>query len=523
MLWPLLLRPILDTALLGGDFRLLVWLSLAMVGMQVGGLVLTSVAGYRYVRLSAEALFDLRLAVYRRLQRLSPRFFATARTGDVLSRLNSDVSELQRTAGDLLLSLLSNLLGLVVAVVALTYLAPPLLIPPLLALPFAGFALKRLRERVTDQNRDLRAAGASVGSALIESVLGMRQTVAFRQEEREAGRFRHENDRFIAALLRARRTTYVASGIPASLVAAAGAAAFLYGGYLTIDGQITLGTLGAATMYQGRLFGPVQGLLGQYLGLRAARASFERVFFLLDQPLGVAEAKQPVALAATPGAFVLDRVSLSYGRGDRPVLDGVSLTLPVESVTVLTGPTGAGKSTLADLILRRLDPDQGVIRWGSPDIREAALADLRGRMAVVEQDPFLWNASIAENIRYGKPDATPSEVREAARLAVLDPFVALLPEGLETVVGERGLTLSAGQRQRIAIARAVLTDPQLIVLDEPTSALDDRTEALLAERLTPWLRNRQTLLMTHRPAFGEAADQRFHLKDGRLHSKPPPR
>ena len=515
-LWPLLLVPLLDDALLGGDFALLLQLAALMVVMQVGGLVLTSYTGYRYVGLSARALFDLRLTVYRRLQQLSPRFFAGTRTGDLLSRLNTDVSELQRTAGDLLLSLTQNVLGLLVALVLVLALAPALLVPALLVLPFAALALTRLRTRVTDENRRLREAGASVGSALVESVLGMRQTVAFRQEEREAERFRGENDRFINALLRARRTTYVASGIPASLVSVAGAAAFLYGGYQVIQGNLTLGTLGAAMTYQMRLFGPVQGLLGQYLGLRAARASFERVFELLDEPPGVEEPANPVPASRPRGPFRVESVSLSYGRGEKPVLDGVSLTLPERSLTVLVGPSGVGKTTLSDLILRRLDPDRGSVSWAGADIRRLALAELRSGIAVVEQEPFLWHAPIAENIRYGRPTASESETAEAIRLAALDDFVADLPDGLATVVGERGQQLSAGQRQRIAIARAVLAGPALILLDEPSSALDAETEALLIRRLVPWLKRRTALVMTHRRAFVEAADQVFALRDGRI-------
>ena len=515
-LWPLLLVPLLDDALLGGDFGLLLQLAALMVAMQVGGLVLTSYTGYRYVGLSAHALFDLRLTVYRRLQQFSPRFFAGARTGDLLSRLNTDVSELQRTAGDLLLSLTQNVLGLLVALGLVLALAPALLVPALLVLPFAAVALARLRTRVTDENRRLREAGASVGSALVESVLGMRQTVAFRQEEREARRFRGENDRFIAALLRARRTTYVASGIPASLVSIAGAAAFLYGGYQVIQGNLTLGTLGAAMTYQMRLFGPVQGLLGQYLGLRAARASFERVFELLDEPPGVEDPPRPVPAAEPRGALRVESVSLSYGRGETPVLDGLSLSLPERSLTVLVGPSGVGKTTLTDLILRRLDPDDGRISWAGADIRQLSVAELRSGIAVVEQDPFLWHATVAENIRYGRPAADDAEIAEAVRLAALDDFVAELPDGLLTVVGERGQQLSAGQRQRIAIARAVLAGPDLILLDEPSSALDAETEALLIQRLVPWLKRRTALAMTHRRAFVEAADQVFALRDGRI-------
>lgn len=520
MAWPLLLRPLVDDALLGGDFALLALLSALMAVMQIGGFVLTSVVGYRYVRISAEALFDLRLSVFRHLQRLSPRFFAGARTGDLLSRLNGDVSELQRTAGDLPLGLLTNLTGLVVALAALVWLAPQMLLPPLLVLPLAAFALSRWRERVTQQNRELREASASVGSALLESVLGMRQTVAFRQEDREAGRFRTENDRFIRVLLRSRITTYTASGIPSGLVSLAGAAAFLYGGALLIAGELTLGTLGAAMMYQTRLFGPVQGVLGQYLGLRAARASFERVFELLDEPPGVEEPERPARFADPPGPLVVEAVSYSYGRGDAPVFDRADLTLPEGSLTVLVGPTGVGKTTLTDLLLRRADPDAGGIAWGGGDLRSFALADLRSRMAVAEQDPFLWNATIADNLRYGRPGATDSEVAEAARLAVLDEFTDSLPDGLDTVVGERGQELSAGQRQRLAIARAVLVEPALVVLDEPTSALDEATEALLIERLTPWLRKRTALVMTHRPAFLAAADRVCRLRDGRIETAP---
>ena len=516
LLWPALLRPLVDDALLGGNFRLLAGLAAAMAGMQIGGFGLSALAGYRYVQVSAEALFDLRLAVYRHLQRLSPRFFASARTGDILSRLNSDVSELQRTAGDLLLALLTNLLGLVVAFGALLLLAPALLIPPLIVLPFAAAALLRMRRRVTAQNRALREAGASVGSALVESVLGMRATVAFRQEAREAARFRAENDRFIDVLLRTRRLTYVATGVPAGLVSLATGGAFLYGGYLVVSGSMTLGALGASMMYQARLFGPMQGLLGQYLSLRAARASFERVFELLDEPVGVPEPEAPSSLAASPGALRLEGVMLSYGRGEAPILDGASLTLAERSLTVLTGPTGVGKTTVADLILRRADPDGGRLTWGGTDIRRVATGELRARMAVCEQDPFLWHASLADNIRYGRPDASDEAVAAAARLAALDEFVAELPDGLDTIAGERGAALSAGQRQRVAIARAVLTDPALVVLDEPGAALDEATEAVLVERLAPWLRRRIALVMTHRPAFVEAADRVFALRNGRI-------
>ena len=284
-----------------------------------------------------------------------------------------------------------------------------------------------------------------------------------------------------------------------------------------IEGSLTLGTLGAAITYQTRLFGPVQGLLGQYMGLRAARASFERVFELLDQPPGVDEPTEPLPAERIRGPVSVEAVSLSYGRGDAPVLDGARLRLEPGVLTVLVGPSGVGKTTLADLLLRRMDPDSGRITWGGENIRGFRLADLRGRITVVEQDPFLWRGDLAENLRYGRPEATDEQLDRAVRLAALDDFVATLPKGLATTVGERGQDLSAGQRQRVAVARAALADPQLVLLDEPTSALDEATEARLVERIVPWLRERTALVMTHRRAFAEAADVVLRLDNGRIH------
>ena len=272
--------------------------------------------------------------------------------------------------------------------------------------------------------------------------------------------------------------------------------------------------------YQMRLFGPVQGLLGQYLGLRAARASFERVFELLDEPPGVEEPHKPLRPGEPRGPLRVEAVSLSYGRGARP---GARPRLAHPARALALGAAGAergGKDDAHRPHLRRLDPDAGRICWGGADIRRFALSELRRPIAVVEQQPFLWHAGIGENIRYGRPDASEPEIAAAARLAALDDFVDSLPEGFATVVGERGQQLSAGERQRIAIARAVLTNPALILLDEPSSALDEETEALLVRRLVPWLRQRTALVMTHRRAFAEVADRNFTLADGRIEPEP---
>ena len=276
-----------------------------------------------------------------------------------------------------------------------------------------------------------------------------------------------------------------------------------------VDGSLTLGTFVAFMAYQMRVLQPVQALMGLWASLATVDVSLARVHELLDTPPEVVEAPSPERLPFVAGAIEFDDVSLDLGRG--PVLRHVSFSVAPGETLAIVGPSGSGKSTIADLLLRLTDPDQGTVRVDGRDVRGVALGDLRRRIALVEQEPTVFHATIAENIRYARPDASDAEVTAAAGAAGLDRFVATLPDGYATIVGERGAALSSGERQRVAVARALVANADVLVLDEPTSALDPATEREVLDGYMRAMRGRTIVVITHRAAVAAAADRVFAL------------
>lgn len=512
---PYLSKSMIDDAILGQDFPLLLRIVGLFIAITILGFGANVASGMRYTRVSAGILFDMRLALYRHLQRLSPRFYARTPFGDIVSRINSDIGEIQRVTADAALGLFGNVLFLIGTVGMLVYLDARLFLAGLIALPPSLWALVRYRNRLEGRVTQLRERSADIGSFLIETLQGVRTVVASNAQEREAERFGRHNDRFVRALMSMRWFTYLAGGLPGVLLQTGTAAVFLYGGYRVITEATTLGTFVAFMAYQMRLLFPVQALMGLYANLASARASLVRVHELFDTPLEVAEAEGAERLARAAGALVLEDVRLGFGRGGE-VLEGVSLEVPAGQVVALVGASGSGKSTIADLLSRQLDPDGGRVLLDGRDLTTLALGDVRRNVAVVEQDPFIFHASIAENVRYAKPDATDLEVGGALAAAALDGLITSLPEGAETVVGERGRQLSAGERQRVAVARAFLADPAVLVFDEATGALDPASEAQVLEGYAALMRGRTTVLITHRPELARRAERVVVLRDGRV-------
>ena len=512
---PYLSKAMIDDAILGGDFPLLLRIVGLFIGITILGFGANVASGMRYTRVSAGILFDMRLALYRHLQRLSPRFYARTPMGDIVSRINNDIGEIQRVTADAALGLFGNVLFLIGTVGMLIYLDARLFLAGLVALPPSLWALVRYRNRLEGRVMQLRERSADIGSFLIETLQGVRTVVASNAQEREAERFGRHNDRFVRALMSMRWFTYLAGGLPGVLLQTGTAAVFLYGGYRVITEATTLGTFVAFMAYQMRLLFPVQALMGLYANLASARASLVRVHELWDTPLDVVEAEGAERLERASGALVLEDVRLGFGRGGE-VLEGVSLKVPAGQVVALVGASGSGKSTIADLLSRQLDPDGGRVLLDGRDVRALALGDVRRNVAVVEQDPFIFHASIAENVRYAKPDATDPEVAGALAAAALDGLLASLPEGAETVVGERGRQLSAGERQRVAVARAFLADPAVLVFDEATGALDPASEAQVLEGYAALMHGRTTVLITHRPELARRAERAVVLRDGRV-------
>ena len=512
---PLLTRDFFDRALLGRDLTTLIRVALLFAGVTVAGFVVNAASGLRYTAVSADILFDMRLEMYRHLQRLSPRFYARARLGDILSRINNDIGEIQRIAAETALATVGNVLFLVGTVAMLAWLDLRLFAVSAATAPLAAWALSHYRGRLEREVAMMRQRSADLGSFLVETLQAMRLVVTANAQQREITRFRDRNAAFVRALMSMQWLTYLSGGLPGLILAAGTGTVFVYGGVRVINGDLTIGTFVAYMAYHMQVLPPIQALMGMYANLATVRVSLQRVAQILDEPVEVNELPDARALTNVRGAVTFDGVTVSFQRG-APVLEQVSFDVRPGETLAIVGPSGSGKSTIADLMLRLIDPDVGVVQLDGVDLRTIALADLRRHVALVEQDPCLLHASIAENIRYARPDASDAQLRDAVRLAALDHFVDSLPQKLETIVGERGLALSAGERQRVAIARALLAEPAVLVLDEPSAALDPVAEQRIATGFAAVMRGRTTIVITHRPELAARADRVLELEGSRV-------
>ncbi|MGC8115293.1 ABC transporter ATP-binding protein [Metapseudomonas otitidis] len=513
---PWLTKTLIDEGLLAKDFGLLVQVAVAMIAVGLIGTALSGINRYLHTRLSGRILFALRDDLYRHLQQLSPAFYGRKRIGDILSRLDGDVAEIQRFAVDSLFSAVSSLIGLIGAVSLMLLLSWQLSLLLALLIPVEVLWLRWMRRKVEREVRSLRERSADVSSFLVETLPAMKFIQAAGQQAREARRLEGLGQGYMRQLLRVQVTEFFTHAVPGTLTSLSRACAFLIGGYWVIQGTWQLGALIAFSTYLGMAVGPVQSLLGLYVALQRMTVSLGRVMELQQEPVPVRPPVTPVPLPDGPGTLRLEGVHFAHEQRAGAVLEGVDAEIPAGLKVAISGASGVGKSTLIDLLQRFYDPDQGRILLDGVDLRELDLLALRRRIAVVSQDIVLFRGTLAENLAYSAPDASREALERVVRLARLDGLVASLPLGLDNPLGERGQQLSGGQKQRIAIARALLQAPLILVLDEATSAVDEATEREVIAAIDQLFAGRTRILISHRPSTLAEADLHLRLEQGRL-------
>ncbi|CAN5510799.1 ABC transporter ATP-binding protein [soil metagenome] len=533
---PLLVRKIVDDGIIAGDGGLVTLLALAMAGVAVLTAVLAVIGGWLSSRIGEGLIFDLRTQVFGHVQRQSLAFFTRTQTGALVSRLNNDVIGAQRAFTSTLGSTVSNSIAVVVVGIAMLALSWQVTLLCLVLFPilflvsrWVGARLAGLTRRQMDGNADLgnvMTERFNVGGAMLLKLFGRRS------EEDELFATKAANVRDLG--VRISLITRVFGAAMMLMPALATALVYGVGGHLAIDGTLTVGTLLALATLLLRLLGPLQGLSNVRIDVMTALVSFERVFEVLDLPSLIREKEDAVELPASAGRLEFEHVSFTYPQADEvslgslenlartesrdhtQVLTDVGFVAEPGKMIALVGPSGAGKTTITHLVARLYDAQEGAVRVGGVDVRDVTLQSLEDVVGYVTQDAHMFHDTIRANLTYARPGATDEQIWEALSAAQVERLVRALPDGLDTVVGDRGYRLSGGERQRLAIARLLLKSPSVVVLDEATAHLDSESEAAVQRALDAALEGRTSLVIAHRLSTVRNADQILVLDDGRI-------
>jgi subfamily B ATP-binding cassette protein MsbA len=513
LVWPQVVRQVLDLGL--KQPGLLDSLVVVLIVVLLVRAALDAVRSFVMAWTGEKVIFDLRMAIVTHLQSLSLSFFNQRKTGDLMSHVTSDATLVHGIVTQTIIQVLGQVLTLVGGVAVIFVMNWRLALLTLVVAPPIGLIGQYLGRRIRDVSRAAQDAQGEAVGVLQEAIAEVRVVQAFTREQYEAKRF-HEKlmIMFEKSIERARISSVMFPAI-GFLGFASSIVVLWYGGHQVAAGEITAGELVAFLLYMGMVAGPIGGLASQWTQVQQAFGAADRIFALLDTEPEVRDLPGAVPLGPVRGEIEFDNVSFRYGEGPL-VFDGLSTVFRETETTALVGPSGAGKTTLVNLVGRFYDPVAGRVCVGGRDIREVTVRSLREQIAVVPQEPILFGDTIRENIRYGRLDATDAEIEEAARSANATEFIARMPKGMETIVGERGVRLSVGQRQRVAIARAILRDARILLLDEATSSLDNESEFLVQQALDRLMRGRTTIVIAHRLSTVERADRILVLDRGRI-------
>ena len=536
----LLIRRIIDEALPNDDRTMVSVAAALMVLVAFTEAGLSLAERWWSSRIGEGLIFDLRVALFDHVQRMPIAFFTRTQTGALISRMNNDVIGAQRAVTGTLGSVVSNLVVLVTTLTAMFILQWQLTLLSLVLLPLFLLPAKRVGRRLQTMTREQMDLNSSMNTTMTErfNVSGALLVKLFGRHDQESGDFSHRAGRVrdIGVLTAVySRTFFIALG----LVGAVGTALIYWlGGQLVISASITVGTLVALGTYVAQIYTPLTSLTNARVDLMTAFVSFDRVFEVLDTEHQIEDRPGAVDLVEPLGEIELHDVTFRYpaaadvsiaslevnggevgtlsAEASDAVLKGVSAVLPAGRLTALVGPSGAGKTTLSSLIPRLYDVTDGSITVDGHDVRDLTQTSLREAIGVVSQDPHLFHDSVGDNLLYARPDATPEELEAACRRAQIHDVIAALPEGYDTIVGERGYRLSGGEKQRLAIARMLLKDPAIVILDEATSHLDSENESLVQDALEEALAGRTSIVIAHRLSTIRSADQILVIDDGRV-------
>jgi ATP-binding cassette, subfamily B, bacterial len=536
-LTPLLLKSLLDNAIPNHDRTLVMWIALGAVGLAFANAVLSLVQRYYSSRIGEGLIFDLRVALFDHVQRMPIAFFTRTQTGSLQSRLNSDVVGAQQAVTSTLGTVVQNFIQLVVTLYVMFRLNWQVTLLTLIALPAFIFPARRLGPRIQKLARVGMQENAAMNTLTAErfNVAGAMISKLFGRPQRERAAFEAR-----AAAVRDVGITTAVYGrvlfLALGLVTAVGTAiVFWVGGNLAISGTIEVGTVAAFVLYVEQIYQPLAQLTNSRVDVLTALVSFERVFEVLDFPPAITDRDDALPLARPEGRIEFDHVSFRHPPGrdvslesleapgtpgaDAPsewILHDVSLCIEPGETVALVGPSGAGKTTIALLVPRIYEATEGAVRVDGHDVREVTLESLQAGIGLVPQDPHLFHDSIRANLRFARPEATDDEMEAALRAARISDLVASLPDGLETVVGERGYRMSGGEKQRLAIARLLLKDPSIVILDEATSHLDSESEVAIQRAFDEALRGRTAIVIAHRLSTIVDADRILVVDDGRI-------
>jgi len=512
---PYLIGRAIDEFVSRGDLAGLTGITVALAVVYLISAGARIAQSYQMGWIAQHLLADLRTQIFDHLQRQSMGFFDKHESGDLQSRLVNDVDVINNLLGQGLVQSLSGFLSIFGILLGMFLLSWQLAIASCVVIPVMFFAASFFSRLARRKYREARETIGDVSANLQEDIAGVKVAQAYNRVEVNRSRFAERNRLNRDANVGAAAVTSaffpvmdVLSTIAIGIVAG-------YGGYLAIVGVVTVGVIVSFLGYVQSFFWPIQQLGQLYTQAQSALAAAERIFELVDLPVEMSEPESPVHLSRLRSEVAFEHVSFGYDP-DLPVLHDVDFVAKPGQTIAVVGPTGAGKTTLVNLVGRFYDVTEGRVTVDGVDVREIAFATLRGQLGIVPQNSFLFGGTVRENIRYGRMGASDAEVEAAAKLARADEFIQRLPRGYDTPVGERGSNLSQGQRQLVAIARALLADPRILILDEATSSVDTRTEALIQQALAELLKSRTSFVIAHRLSTIRNADVVLVLRDGRI-------